>query len=64
MATCGEWLGWDRGSFIAKAECPQGDEFLVVLTPCAFRDGRWAPKRLFYELSTDLYDLWADRAGA
>lgn len=61
-ATCGEWLSWDRGSFIAKADCPQGDEFLVVLTPCAFRDGRWAPKRLFYELSTDLYDLWADRA--
>ena len=62
-ATCGEWLSWDRGSCIAKADCPEGDEFLVILTPCAFRDGRWAPKRLFYELSTDLYDLWAARAG-
>ncbi len=60
-ATCSAWLSWDHGSWIAKADCPEGDEFLVVMTPCAFRDGRWAPKRLFYELSTDLYDLWSAR---
>ena len=61
-ATCDGWLSWDHGSLIGKADCPEGDEFLVVLTPCALLDGRWSPKRLFYELSADLYDLWSARA--
>ena len=67
---CGEavesegWIPWGPREFAARAVCPQGDEFLVRLECGRQAAGEYRIRRLFFEMSDDLWALYQDRKEA
>ena len=58
--TCEGWVS-NRGGCMARGCCSQGDEFLVDLAAEKHTDGTYRAKRLFYEMSDDLWEIYQDR---
>ncbi len=58
---CESWLSLGSRGLAAMGACPEGDEFLAQLAVESAGLSRHRPKRMFYELTDDLYDLYMDR---
>lgn len=66
---CGEALQmepWIRGErcYMACGTCPEGDEFLVQLALTRQRSDAYRVRRLVYEMSDDLWDMYMDQKEA
>ena len=57
---CEDWIHFGHGTFVAYGICPEEDEFLVQLFP-AHRREYCAAKRLVFELTDDLWDIYLDK---
>lgn len=58
---CEPWIPSVRSTYLAYGSCPQEDEFLLELTVEPRRGGTFGPRRLVFELSDDLWDIYMDR---
>lgn len=64
---CGEtvtaepWLYKDHDEYISMGTCSQGDELLLSLEFTRTAQTRFHPRRLFYEMSADLWDIYSAR---
>lgn len=59
--SCEAWIPWGTRSFAAMGSCDEGDEFFVLLTYSRNYTGVHYAKRLIYEMSDDLWELYQDR---
>ena len=55
------WLSIDHEEFISMARCDEGDEVLLNLELISTGASRFHPRRVFYEMSDDLYERYAER---
>lgn len=56
-----KWLPMDHEEFLSMARCDEGDEILINLELISTGAGRFHPRRVFYEMSDDLYELYSER---
>ena len=68
---CGEnvtaesWLHLDREESMARGQCSEGDEILVTMELTRTAPNRFHPRRILYEMSDDLWELYCQhQAGA
>lgn len=67
---CGEmvhaepWLRLDAGEYISSGACGEGDEILLTLCLTRSAANRFHPRRLLYEMSDDLWELYSTRKSA
>ena len=57
---CESWVHFGHGTFAAYGLCPQEDECLVQLFPARRREA-FAEKRMVFELTDDLWDIYLDK---
>ena len=55
------WLAVYGGAPIAYGICPDGDEFLVQLSISRHPQGEYSVKRMIFEMSDDLWDIYMDK---
>lgn len=64
---CGEtvtaepWLKAEHGEFITMGKCSEGDEILLNLELIRSGANRFHPRRVFYEMSNDLWDIYCTK---
>ncbi len=56
--TAGPWLHLDREESIAYGKCGEGDEILLTLELIRTAPDRFHPRRILYEMSDDLWDVY------
>ena len=61
---CEPWLALSGGAPIAYGICPDGDEFLVQLSISFHQRGEYSVKRMIFEMSDDLWDIYMDKKEA
>lgn len=61
MVKCEPWLASWGGAPMAYGICPDGDEFLVQLMISCHRRGEYSAKRMIFEMSDDLWDIYMDK---
>ena len=52
------------GAPIAYGVCPDGDEFMVQLSVSFHHRGVYSVKRMIFEMSDDLWDIYMDKKDA
>lgn len=57
---CENWVPWGTRSVAAVASCDEGDEFFVQITYSRHHTGAYYAKRLIYEMSDDLWELYQE----
>jgi len=62
--TCEDWLQNGNSTYMAYGLCPEEDEFLLQLTAVKHQLGEYRAKRLFFEMSDDLWDVYMDKKEA
>lgn len=55
------WVPSIRNTYLSYGLCPEEDEFLMELAVQTHRDGRFGARRLVFELSDDLWDIYMER---
>lgn len=55
-----KWLPYSHDEFMTMAECPQEDAFFVHLERFPQRGGAYRARRMIYEMSDDLWDIYQD----
>lgn len=60
---CEPWLA-AGGAPMAYGVCPDGDEFLVQLSIVYHRRDEYSVKRMIFEMSDDLWDIYMDKKEA
>ena len=58
---CEPWVPSVRNTYLAYGTCPEEDEFLLELAVQTHADGRFGGRRVAFELSDDLWDIYMDR---
>ena len=58
------WLSVDHEEFISMARCDQEDEILIRMELLPTGSHRCCPRRVFYEMSDDLWEEYANRQEA
>ena len=64
---CGEavtgdpWLRVEHDEFISMGRCSEGDEILLTLELTPTAANRYHPRRIFYEMSDDLWEEYNER---
>lgn len=64
---CGEtvtaqgWFPFDRDTVMAGGKCSQGDEILVTMELISTGASRFHPRRVLYEMSDDLWEIYSDQ---
>lgn len=64
---CGEtvtgepWLRVEHDEFISMGRCSEGDEILLTLELTPTAPNRFHPRRIFYEMSDDLWEEYNER---
>lgn len=64
---CGEevaaqpWLRMERDEYISMGRCSREDEILLSLELTRTAPNRFHPRRIFYEMSADLWDIFSQR---
>lgn len=64
---CGEdvtaepWLRMERDEYISMGRCSREDEILLSLELTRTAPNRFHPRRIFYEMSEDLWDIFSQR---
>lgn len=61
---CEPWIPFGHHTLAAYGICPQEDEFLVHLLPATHPRGEYTAKRILYELTDDLWDIYLDKKEA
>ena len=67
---CGEtvtgepWLRMERDEFISMGRCGDGDEILLTLELIRTSPTRFHPRRIFYEMSDDLWEEYSTKKEA
>lgn len=56
-----DWIPLGGNTYIAYGTCPDGDEFLVQLSYVCHRKNEYLAKRIFLEMSDDLWDTYVDK---
>lgn len=64
QVTCEPWISYMGNTFSAYGLCPQEDEFLAELRIHAHPDGNFSAKRILFEMSDDLWDLYLEKKEA
>jgi len=57
---CEEWVRSGNGTWMAYGICEEEDEYLVQLTSEKHQPGEYRAKRLIFEMSDDLWEIWQD----
>lgn len=57
---CEPWIQ-DRRGYMSCGVCPEEDEFFVQLSMIRLHDNTYRTRRLVYEMSDDLWDIYMDR---
>lgn len=52
------WLHLDREESMARGQCSEGDEILVTMELTRTAPNRFHPRRILYEMSDDLWELY------
>lgn len=55
------WLSMDHEEFISMASCDEGDEVLINMELISTGSNRFHPRRVFYEMSDDLWELYSTK---
>ena len=58
---CESWIHFGHGTFVAYGICPEEDEFLVQMFSTFHRREDLTAKRLVFELTDDLWDIYLDK---
>ena len=64
---CGEavtgepWLRVEHDEFLSMGQCSEGDEMLLTLELTPTAANRYHPRRIFYEMSDDLWEEYNER---
>lgn len=58
---CEPWVLQENNTYIAYGLCPEEDEFLLRLTLCKHPPKEYHVKRLLFEMSDDLWDIYMDK---
>ena len=58
---CERWLSLSGSTHIAYGRCPDGDEFLVQLSVVYHKKNEYSTKRIIFEMSDDLWDIYMDK---
>lgn len=61
---CEPWVPMGSWEQMAMAVCPEGDEFLVTMADQRMPEGGYRVKRMAYEMSDDLWELYCQRKEA
>lgn len=61
---CEPWLALSGGAPITYGSCPDGDEFLFQLSIVCHQRGEYSVKRMIFEMSDDLWDIYMDKKEA
>lgn len=59
--SCEAWVPSGRNTHLAYGICPEEDEFLLELSIVHRGDGTFTAKRIIFEMSDDLWDVYMDR---
>lgn len=59
--TASSWLRFDREEFACSGQCSEGDEILVTMELTRTAPDKYHPRRVLYEMSDDLWDLFSQR---
>ena len=57
----GSFLRFDREEFAASGQCSEGDEILVTMELTRTAPDKYHPRRILYEMSDDLWDLFCQK---
>ena len=58
---CEPWLSASGGAPMTYGICPDGDEFLVQLSISSHQREEYSVKRMIFEMSDDLWDIYMDK---
>lgn len=61
LVKCDRWLSLSGSTHIAYGMCPDGDEFLVQLSVVYHKKNEYSTKRIIFEMSDDLWDIYMDK---
>lgn len=59
--TAGSFLRFDQEEFAASGQCSEGDEILVTMELTRTAPDKYHPRRILYEMSDDLWDLFCQK---
>jgi len=59
--SCEPWLYWEKDTWAALGTCEEGDEFFVELSVIRHTPNDFRARRLIYEMSDDLWELYQER---
>ena len=62
--SCEDWVCAGHSTYLGYGLCPEEDEFLVQLTAEFQGSGRHSAKRILFELTDDLWDIYMDKKEA
>jgi DNA polymerase III epsilon subunit-like protein len=61
---CEPWISLGGNTHVAYGVCPDGDEFLVQLSVVYHQRREYSTKRIIFEMSDDLWDIYMDKKEA
>ena len=61
---CDSWIPLNGSTHLAHGLCPEGDEFLVQLSVVCHNHRAYSGKRIIFEMSDDLWDIYMDKKEA
>lgn len=56
--TASPWIHFDRDEIMSSGQCSEGDEILISMELIRTAPNRFHPRRILYEMSDDLWDLF------
>lgn len=64
MVKCEPWLTQYGGQPMTFGVCPEGDDFLLQLSILRHKNGEYSVKRMIFEMSDDLWEIYMDKKEA
>lgn len=61
VVSCEPWVCSGNNTYLGYCLCPEGDEFLIELSVARNQEGAYLAKRIVFEMSDDLWDIYMDR---
>jgi len=61
---CDQWISLSGSTHLAYGACPDGDEFLLQLSVIHHEHRMYSAKRIIFEMSDDLWDIYMDKKEA
>lgn len=64
MVMCEPWVSSGDNTYMSDGVCPEGDEFLMQLSTAHHQRRSYSAKRIVFEMSDDLWDVYMDKKEA